>query len=257
VRTFAQHDLLTYSSAIAFQVLYAALPVALVTIAGLGLVGGQSLYTQHVADTLRSTLSPDAFTLVDRTARNAMSSHRAFWLTTGLLVTLWAAGAAIRSMMNALNATYGTSETRTWRRRLLLSIGVGAVETMLVAAALLAVLGGRLVHAGSLEPLLRFLRWGIALALLGLGNALVIRVVPSTNRPAGWVSIGSVLSVLCWLVATLAFGAWVSFVPYSSVYGALATIVLLLMYFHVAAIAFLLGVVVDSVLRDEVGRRTG
>jgi membrane protein len=258
-KTFARHDLLTYSSAIAFQVLYAALPIALVGLAALGLLGGKSLYTQHIADTLRSDLSPDAFRIVDRTARNAMTSHRGFWLTTGLIVTLWAAGAAVRSMMTALNAIYGTRESRSWRRRLALSIGVGTLAAFCVGAALLSVLGGRLIHAhGLVGALVGLLRWGIALGLLALANAIVIRVVPAKKRPAQWVSVGSGLSILCWLVATLAFGAWVSVVPYSSVYSALATVVLLLMYFHIAAVAFLLGVVVDSALRETVGaRRSG
>jgi membrane protein len=256
LRTFSQHDLLTYSSAIAFQVLYAAVPVGLAGLAALGLLGGESLYTHHMADTLRADLSPDAFEIVDRTARRAMTSNRGFWLTVGLLVTLWAAGAAIRSMMTALNATYGTTEHRSWHNRLLLSIGVGALVTACVCAALLAVLGGRLVHPdGVPRPLVDFVRWGVALAFLGAANAMVIRFVPATNRPVQWVSVGSLLSILCWLVATIAFGAWVSFVPYSSVYGALATVVLLLMYFHIAAVAFLLGVVVDSALRDEVRDR--
>ena len=229
------------------------MPVGLVALAGLDLIGRPSLYTQHIAPTLRSGLSPESFAIVDRTARSALSSQRSFWLSVGLLVTLWAAGAAIRSMMTALNSIYGTRENRPWPHRLVLSMGVGVLVALCVCAALLVVLAGRLIHpGGSLETLVWILRWAVGLVFLAIANAIVIRVVPATRRPAQWVSFGSLLSIVCWLVATVAFGAWVSLVPYSSVYGALATVVLLLMYFHVAAIAFLLGVVVDSVLRDEV-----
>jgi membrane protein len=257
VRSFADHDLLTYSSAIAFQVVYAAVPIALVALATLGLVGGQSLYTHHLADTLRHALAPDAFRVVDRSARRAMSTERLWWATLGLGVTLWAVGAAIRSMMAALNAIYGTDETRSWLRRFAVSIGAGVLVTLCVCGAIMSVLAGRLLGGGSLGPLVAVGRWVLALALLALANALVIRLVPSTKRPAHWVSIGSGLAIVCWLVATIGFATWVSFVPYASVYGALATVVLILMYFHIATIGFLVGVVVDSVLREEVsGRRS-
>ena len=205
LRTFSQHDLLTYSSAIAFQVLYAAVPVALAGLAALGLLGGQSLYTHHIADTLRADLSPDAFAILDRTARGAMTSNRGFWLSVGLLVTLWAAGAAIRSMMTALNAVYDAEEERSWRNRLVLSVAVGALVTLCVCAALFSVLAGRLLHPGGVaQPFVDFLRWGVALALIGAANAMVIRFVPARNRPVQWVSVGSLLSILCWLVASLA-----------------------------------------------------
>lgn len=248
--------MLTYSSAIAFQVLYAAVPIALVALAALGVFGAESLYTDHMAPTVQHAVAPDVFAIVDRTARRAMSTERIWWATLGLLVTLWAVGAAIRSMMGAFNGVYGTEETRSWLRRLAVSFGAGTLVTFAVCAALLTFLGGRLVHAdGAAAVAVTIARWATALLFLALANAVLIRLVPSTKRPVHWVTIGSALSIVCWVVATLGFAAWVTFVPYSSVYGALATVVLLLMYFHVASIAFLLGVVVDSVLRDEVTAR--
>ena len=72
-----------------------------------------------------------------------------------------------------------------------------------------------------------------------------------------WVSIGSALATLCWIGGTLGFGAYISAVSYSSFYGAFAGIVLLLIYLHVSAIAFLLGVTVDSELRALSTSRQG
>lgn len=95
-------------------------------------------------------------------------------------------------------------------------------------------------------------RWIVALLVLTLANAALIRIVPAKKRPIRWVSIGSSLAMLCWIGGTLGFGVYISTISYSSFYGALAGIVLLLIYLHVSAIAFLLGVAVDSELRDQV-----
>ena len=116
--SFADYDLLTYSSAIAFQVLYVVVPLGLLALAGLGLVGEQSLYTDHIAPTLRAR--PLARRVRDR------ESHRAArrWTQSGSggptavsSSTLWGAGAALRSMMTPLNAIYGARETRSWLER--------------------------------------------------------------------------------------------------------------------------------------------
>lgn len=255
-KVFAKHDLLTYSSAIAFQVLYAVVPLALLFLAGLGVFGAQSVWTHHIAPVLHRHLSHDAFAIADRTARRVMNAKRGFWLTGGLLVALWGAGAALRSLMQPLNAVYETREDRSWRRRMVTSIGAGALVAAALLGALVVVLGGKLLHAAGVLAVLLFAgRWFAAVVLLLLANAMLIRFVPAKKRPLEWVSVGSGLCTVCWIVATIGFGAYVSAVSYSSFYGALAGVVLLLMYLHVAAIAFLLGVVVDSLLRDQVRAR--
>jgi membrane protein len=252
---FSRHDLLTYSSAIAFQILYAVVPLLLVALAGLSLVGERSLYTDHIAPTLKLHLSADAFGIANRTAIKVMSGRVLFWMTIGLAVTLWGVGAALRSMMTPLNAIYGARETRSWPQRMAVSLFGGLIVMLCVFAAAFVVLGGRLVHPHGVVALLFFvLRWLVALALLLVTIAVLIRLVPAKKRPVRWITTGSVLSAVSWFVATLGFAAYISTVSYSSYYGGLGSVILLLIYLHVSAIAFLLGVTVDSQLREEVRR---
>jgi len=253
---FAKYDLLTYSSAIAFQVLYAVVPLALLALAGLSLVGEQSVFTQHIAPTLRNHLSRDAFAIANRTAMKVMKARALFWATLGFLITLWGVGASLRAMMTPLNQIYGARETRSWTRRLLVSLGGAFIVIVCLFAVAVVVLAGRLVHpTGVAAPILFVVRWLVAFVLLLGTIAVIIRIVPAKKRPIGWISLGSFLSALCWVVATIGFGAYISTVSYSSFYGGLGSAILLLIYLHVSAIAFLLGVSVDSQLREQ-ERRT-
>lgn len=254
---FADKDLLTYSSAIAFQVLYVVLPIALLALAALGVVGWQSLYTEHIAPGLRSAFSADAYRIANRTAMHVMGAKRGWWTTLGLGIVLWGAGAALRSMMTPLNAIYGARESRSWLRRLGESIAGGAVAVVLITSALLITLLAPLVRLhGAADLMFGIARWAATLALLGTAVAAILWCVPARKRPIEWISIGSAFCVVCWVVATVGFGAYISTVSYQSFYGAIAGLVLLLVYLHLAAIAFLLGVVVDSLLRAELHRRT-
>jgi membrane protein len=227
-------------------------PLVLVGLAGLSLAGERSFYTRHIAPTLETHLSADAFGIANRTALRVMSGHALFWATIGFAITLWGVGAALRAMMTPLNAIYGARETRSWIQRLLISLGVGLIVIVCILLAAAAVLSGRLVHPNGVAGLALFLlRWLLALTLLLGSIAAIIRLVPAKKRPARWITLGSVLSVVCWVVATIGFDAYISTVSYSSFYGGLGGVILLLIYLHVSAIAFLLGVTVDSQLREE------
>jgi len=258
IREFAQHDLLTYSSAIAFQVLYAVAPLALLALAGLSLVGERGVYRHHVAATLQRHVSPEALTIADRTAARVMGNERLWWTTLGVAITIWGVSASIRAMMTPLNAIYGAREKRSWVRRIAISLGGGVVVIACVLAALAVVLGGRLVHpSGAAAVAFFLLRWLVVLGLLLTTMAILLRTVPSTKRPVRWVTVGSLLAALCWIGATVGFGAYISAVSYASFYGGLGSVILLLVYLHVSAIAFLLGVTVDAALRKEVTRAKG
>ena len=253
---FAEHDLLTYSSAISFQVLYAAIPLTLLALAGMGLVGAESLYTHHIAPSLRHSLSANAFIVVNRTAMKVLNGKRIWWSTLGLMVTLWGAGAALRSMMTPLNRIYDAEETRSALRKIVVSIAGGAFAIVCVLGALLIALVAPLWNLnGAVAWLFWVARWGATVLLLFGAIATLLRVVPAKKRPVEWISIGSALCAVCWIVATLGFGAYISTVSYQSFYGATAGVVLLLIYVHVSAIAFLLGVVVDSLLREELRKQ--
>jgi membrane protein len=253
VEEFSRHDLLTYSSAIAFQILYAVVPLALLSLAGLSLVGERSVYAHHIAPTIRAHLSADAFGIVNRTAVKVMTHRALAWATGGFGITLWGVGASLRAMMTPLNGIYGARETRSWLQRMVVSLFGGLLVILCVFTAAVVVLGGRLVHPHGVAGAAFFLlRWIVALGLLLLTIAILIRLVPATKRPVRWLTIGSVLSALCWVVATIGFGAYISAVSYSSFYGGLGSVILLLIYLHVSAIALLLGITVDSQLREEV-----
>jgi membrane protein len=257
-KQFAEYDLLTYSSAIAFQVLYAVLPFAMLGLAVLGVSGQESVWAKHIAPTLRHRLSPQAFKIADRTAQHAMNHDRLAWLTIGLAVALYGVGASLRAMMTPLNRIYSARESRSWLRRLLVSLGGAAIVMVLVFGAVVVVLVGQLLqpHNIGLDILGFLIRWLVALTLLLLANATLLFVVPAKRRPVRWISIGSTLATVCWIGGTLGFGAYISTVSYTSFYGAVAGIVLLLVYLHVSAIAFLLGVAVDAELRKVTRSRT-
>jgi membrane protein len=166
IRGYGEHELLTFASAIAFQVLFALIPLALF---GLGLLGGlglQDQWTREWGPKARGSMSPAAFAVIDETVRRVLGQRQVFWTTAGALIAIWKVSAATRAIMNVFDRIYGSDRERSFAERLRVSLLLGvAVGSLLLFAAASVVLGDDAVRAAGIEnPVVLWLRWPLALA---------------------------------------------------------------------------------------------
>src|SRR6478672_5584281 len=152
-----KHDLLTFGSAIAFQVATAIPPLLMLSLALAGALGFGDVWRDTVAPEFESAVSHDVFVVVNKAATAALSNQAAFWLTFGVALTLWEMSGAVRALMTALSRIYGDDDRRSRTRRYAISLALVALP--LSALGVLQV-GGRLGIVGAV------LRWPIAAALL-------------------------------------------------------------------------------------------
>ena len=87
-------------------------------------------------------------------------------------------------------------------------------------------------------------------ALLLLAVALLLHFAPERWQPLHWVTFGSVLIMVGWLLMSLGFGFYLrEIADYNSIFGGLATVVVLIAYLYASAVVFLGGVQVDALVR--------
>lgn len=247
---FARNDLLTYASAIAFQVFFAIIPLLLLALGLLGSFGLARIWTSDVAPQLHGSVSPAAFQVIDETVRRVLAAKQLFWATAGALIAIWEVSGAMRATMQVLSRVYGAEDDRPFRARLFLSLWLSALTTVLllstiaVVAVVPALVGGVLVQV---------LAWIVAVALLALLVGTIVRFAPARNRPLRWVSFGVVLVIVGWLGASLVYAWYItSIADYGSVFGSLAVVMVTLSYIYLMAIVFLTGVQLDSLIRRQV-----
>lgn len=261
--SFAENDLLSFASAIAFQALFALVPLTLAALALLGFLNLEEIWRTELAPQVDERLRPDAASVVKRTAAGILGERQGLWLTFGLAFALWQVSSAIRAASGPLNLIYeaGDDDRPAWRR-FLVSLGLAAaIAPLIVGAALLVQAGpwiiGRFDLAAGVGQALRVLRWGAAVALLFVAVYLLIRFLPARPQSFPWAGVGSVLVVASWLVASLAFGLYATRIAaYGSVFGSLASVIVLMSYFYVASVALLFGVQLDACVRREVRERS-
>lgn len=256
-RSFVDHDLLSYASTIAFQVLLALIPLALTAVALLGFLDLEEVWESELAPVVRDRVQEDAFSVIDRTVEQILGGKRGLWLTVGLAFAIWQVSGAVRAAMTPLNLIYGVNERRRWWHRLLVSFALAlAIGPLVVGATLLIQAGeplvARLDAPGVVAFVLHAARWGIALALLVVAIWLLIRFAPADPQSLAWTGIGTVFVVASWTLTSLGFALYATFIAdYASIFAGLATLYVLLTYLYLSSLALLFGVQLDACVRAE------
>jgi uncharacterized BrkB/YihY/UPF0761 family membrane protein len=81
---------------------------------------------------------------------------------------------------------------------------------------------------------------------------VVGRWAPSKRRPIRWVSFGSAVTVLVWLVVSGAYCVWITQISsVGSAFGSLAAVFVFIAFVYLSAIVYLAGAVIDASVREE------
>lgn len=253
---FRKNQLLVYASATAYQVLSAIVPFLLFGLGLLGFLHFQDVWTKHLAPDLRPNVSAAGFAVISTTVNKVLHQRQLFWVTAGLALAIWQVSGGIRVIMRGLDVIYGVRDRRPARTRMLVSLGLAVVVGALILAAIAVVWLGPLAYGkvhGVAAALLFVARWGLAAVLLGLAVGLIDRCAPDGRQPVGWVSFGTLLMVGGWILASIVFGLWLRFVASpGSLFGALATFVVLLAYIYLSTTVFFAGAQLDAIVRRRI-----
>lgn len=255
------NGLTVFASAISFRILLALIPFGLFALALLGFLSLDDVWRDSVAPEVRERLSSDAFSVVNRTAENVLTTKEGFWLTAGAALALWEVSAGIRVTMRALDRIHGESERRPLRERLVVSLGLSAP----LAACFLAAVGA----AQLLPPFVdregggllggiagRVIGWAAGALFVVLAIALLLRFAPRNPQPFRIAGAASVFVVVCWTIASALFGLYVAYVAaYGSLFGNLAFVFVLMLYVYVSALTFLGGLQLEAIVDGRTGDR--
>ncbi len=260
VTYYLQNDMLTYASALAFQALFSIFPFLIVLIAMLGFFDMMQFF-DWVRQQMSLMFPHEAMEQVDLVIAE-VQQPRGGLLSLGLIVALWVASGAMRVTINALNVVYNVTEARQFYKLYPLSIVYTlCIALMLIAAAVLMVTGPQVMQwiaeqigiEQFVVTLWTWLRLPLALLLFMLTVAFVYYIAPDVEQKIRFITPGSVLSVVVWVLASLGFGYYIqNFADYSAVYGSIGTVIVLMMYFYISAAVLLFGAEVNAVIEDHV-----
>jgi membrane protein len=246
------------ASELAFDFLFALFPLILFLLSLLGLFASRSSEVQrYLLSYFADFVPPRAFQLLQRVTLELAANAGGGKLTIGLAVALAFASGGASSMIGALNLAYGVREIRSWFRVRAIAIGLTFAISILVVSALFLVLMsgdaiawvGMKLHLTPLTVLLwEALQWPLVILFVLLSYSVIYYWGPSIPvRRWHWVTPGSSVGVVLWLIASLGFRIYLHFLDtYNSIYGSLGAVMILLFWLYMTGFAFLAGAVVNS-----------
>jgi membrane protein len=207
---------------------------------------------------VRPMVPREAMALIDTHLRALVSQPRPRLLTFALLGSVWSASRGVDAVRRALNLAYDVTESRPWWKTQIASIALTfAGAFLLLAAVALLIAGGQVGFwiAGKIGVefyyvwTMRWLRWPLTAMMIMTVAALTYYYLPDVKQSFKFITPGSVLATLLWLLTTWGFGQYVaSFGDYNVTYGSLGGVVVLLTWLYLSGFIFLLGGEVNAIL---------
>jgi membrane protein len=251
VDLFARHELLTYASAIAFQVLKSLVPLSLLGFALLGEIGRDDIWTDHMAPAIKSRFDPPIYHAIDYGVKKILDHDSAGILVFAAILTIWYVSGGVRAIMSGFNRIYEVGDKRPFWIRWPVSLGLAVCVVSGVVGAMLLVEAVPTPKDGW-EYVTVAVRWVGAIAALVAVAGLLVRFAPAEHRAKRWASVGGVLVVSTWIVTTLAFRWYVaSFANFHTAVGQLTVFLILMVYVYASSIVLIVGVQLDELLREE------
>ena len=235
---------------LAYYFLFALFPFCLFLTTLLGYLPIPDLL-DRLLETLGPMLPGEAFQLVQDHIRQLVSGQRGGLLSFGILAALWTSSGALTAIIDSLNRAYDVEEGRPFWKVRLTAIGltVGLSVFIMVALVLLTFgpqIGGwvaDLVGLGrAFELTWNIVRWPVIVGLLVVAIALLYYFAPDVEQEWTWITPGSALAVLGWLLASLGFAFYVNrFGSYNATYGSIGAVIVLLTWMYVTGLFVLIG----------------
>jgi membrane protein len=260
LRDFLEHDMTTYAAALTYHVFLALFPFLLVLLAALSFLRMPELFEWLIAQA-EAFLASDAVGQVEEIVAEVQERQRGGLLSLGILAALWAASAGMRSTMNALNHAYEVPDARPMWKRYGLSILFTLLLTLLVILATAAMVLGpelvasiaRMVQMDEMVVVVwRWIRFPIGVFLAMLAISLLYYAAPNVKQPFRFVTPGSVLAVVLWMLAVVGFTLYVqNFGQFSVTYGSIGAVIVLLLYLFISSMALLLGGELNAAIAQE------
>lgn len=255
-KEFMADDAMGLAQQIAFSSLLAFFPAVIFLVGLLGLVDAYDDLKEFLAPVAPGAVL-DTIDDIERTTRDKGASAAAFVL--GAAGAVWAASGAMGAIIKSVNRAYERPETRPfWKVRLIAIVLVVLTGLVTASLFLLIVFGGPLGEAiadkaglgSAFEVLWTLLRWPIAFLAILLFFALVYYLAPdATPRNWKWISPGSLVGSILWLVLSGLFALYTSFSDsYNETYGSIASGIVLLLWLDYSALALLFGAELNSEL---------
>jgi membrane protein len=260
-KEFSQDNITDWAAALTYYGVLSIFPGLLVLVSLLGLMSDSA--ADDLVKTVGELAPGEVKSILEATVEDLQPNTSVGLVAIlGLLGAFWAASGYVGAFMRASNAIYDVPEGRPIWKTIPIRLAVtAAIGVLLILSAVIVVFTGPVaeqtgeaVGVGSaIVTAWGILKWPVLLILVSAMIAILYWASPNARQGGfRWVSPGSVLAVLVWIVASVGFSIYVqNFGSYNKTYGAIASVIIFLVWLWISNNAILFGAEFDAELERQ------
>ncbi|MFF8279600.1 YihY/virulence factor BrkB family protein [Streptomyces lateritius] len=257
LKEFKDDELTDRAAALTYYGVLALFPALLVLVSLLGIAGESA--TKQVLDNLQKLTPGSARDVISNAVQQLQGNAGigSLLAVVGLAVAIWSASGYIAAFIRTSNAVYDMPEGRpVWKvLPLRLALTVTLMILAVVSALIVVFTGGLARQAGSALGIgdsaltvWSIAKWPVLILLVTIMIAILYWAAPNAKgRGFKWVTPGSFLALVIWMIASAGFAFYVAnFGSYNKTYGTLAGVIIFLVWLWITNLAILLGLEFDA-----------
>lgn len=258
LREFTKDQCPDLAASLTYYSVLSIFPALLALVSLLGLFGDAQKTTGALLDIVQG-VAPGQTVDTIRPLIQELTSSSAAGLTfvVGLLTAIWSASGYVGAFGRAMNRVYETDEGRPFLKLRGTMLGVTVVNLLLVVviAAMLVLSGpvaesvGNLIGLGGAFLMVwNIAKWPVMLILVIVAIAILYYATPNVKQPKfRWLSMGSAIALVVFLLASVAFGFYVAYSnSYNKTYGAIGGVIVALLWLWILNMSLLFGAEFDA-----------
>ncbi|RAX16225.1 YihY family inner membrane protein [Pseudarthrobacter sp. AG30] len=258
LREFSKDQCPDLAAALTYYSVLSIFPALLALVSLLGIFGDPQKTTSALLDIVQGFAPGQTVETIRPVVQDIASSSAAgFTLVLGLLTALWSASGYVGAFGRAMNRVYEVDEGRAFVKLRGTMLGVTVVNLLIVVviAAMLVLSGpvaesvGNLIGlGGAFLTVWNIAKWPVMLVLITVAIAILYYATPNVKQPKfRWMSMGSAIALVVFLLASLAFGFYVAYSnSYNKTYGAIGGVIVALLWLWILNMSLLFGAEFDA-----------
>ncbi len=251
IKGFRKGVLVTRASSIAFNLLMALLPATIFIFTLIPFIPIPN-FQKEIIELFENILPVNAFNFLETTIVDTVTNKSGALLLVMFLATIIFSTNGIHAIIHAFVVSAHNFKSRSWIHQRKISIILLFIVIMMIALAGFLVIFGKSVinYLVDLEILERSLvisiiviiKWILVVLLLFMAISFLYYLAPAKRTDFRFISPGSMLATILFIITSLGFSSYVNhFGQYNKLYGWIGTLMVILIWLYLNAIALLIG----------------
>jgi membrane protein len=258
LREFTADQCPDLAAGLTYYAVFSMFPALLALVSLLGIFGQAEKTTAALLEIVQGVAPGQAVEMIRDPIQELTTSPAAgFTLVIGLVTAIWSASGYVTAFGRAMNRIYEVDEGRGFVKLRGTMLAVTLISLIIVAllAAMLVISGpvaeaiGNVLGLGGVAlTVWNIAKWPVIVALVIVVIAILYYATPNVRQPKfRWMSLGSLIALLIFVVASVGFGFYVgNFSNYNKTYGAIGGVIVMLLWLWILNMSLLFGAEFDA-----------